>query len=351
MKIIFGVQSEGAGHCTQAIAMKQYLNKRGHDVKLIFAAKKDIDFPTYVKDEFNIIPYNGFDFVFDKVGKMIVWKTLLKNLCKLPILIYSFIKMCETIRNEKPDVIFNFYDPAVGLTALFFPNIKYISVGHQYAMTLDSYPKINGFNIQKIALYIINKITSIKSTQLALSYYEFNSGNDKIIPCPPILRDESYITSTNKEEFILVYLMNAKLVSRLIEHSRKHPDTKIECFSKFKNDDERRMLEKSAPPNVKLFQLNSKLFQAKMRVCRAVVCSGGFETTSEAIVQNKPILMVPLPNHFEQYANCNDAEKHSLARWNSEIDVDMILSTLPASNSDREWFLTVNKILDSTLQL
>jgi uncharacterized protein (TIGR00661 family) len=111
------------------------------------------------------------------------------------------------------------------------------------------------------------------------------------------------------------------------------------------------MLEKCAPSNVKLFQLNSKLFQARMRVCQAVVCSGGFETTSEAIIQNKPILMVPLPNHFEQYANCNDAEKRSLARWNSEIDVDMILSTLPASNSDREWFLTVDKILDSTLQL
>ena len=40
MKILFGVQTEGNGHITQAIGVKQHLKNKGHDVALAFAAKK-----------------------------------------------------------------------------------------------------------------------------------------------------------------------------------------------------------------------------------------------------------------------------------------------------------------------
>ena len=337
MKILFGVQTEGNGHITQCIATKQYLQSQGIEVTTAFAAKKKRGLPKYFTDEFNVIDYDGFDFVFDNVGRVVIWKTILNNIFELPRLIVSFIKICVIIQKEKPDAIFNYYEPLVGLTALFFKNIKYVSFGHQYAMDSVIYPRINGYIVQKLFLSIINKITSIRAKIVALSYYEFNDAT--MIVSPPILRDESYSISDKKEDFVLVYLMNEDMLPQLISQAKKYPDINIQCFTKLtKQYDEL--------PNLKLFNLDGKLFQEKMKVCKAVVCSGGFETSAEAIYQNKPLLMIPMPNHYEQHANCNDAYLNSYAIYSESID----LSKIPKYQlGNKKWFDTYQYVLQRVL--
>jgi len=337
MKILFGVQTEGNGHITQAIATKQYLQSQGIEVTTAFAAKKKRGLSKYFTDEFNVVDYDGFDFVFDSVGRVVIWKTILNNTFELPRLIVSFIKICNIIQKEKPDAIFNYYEPLVGLTALFFKNIKYVSFGHQYAMDSIIYPKIDGYIIQKLFLNIINKITSIRSKIVALSYYEFN--DDVMIASPPILRSESYSVSHKQEDFVLVYLMNEDMLPQLINQAEKYPDINIHCFTKLtKQYDEL--------PNLKLFNLDGKLFQEKMKVCKAVVCSGGFETSAEAIYQNKPLLMIPMPNHYEQHANCNDAYLSSYAIYSESID----LSKIPKYQlGNKKWFDTYQYVLQRVL--
>ena len=337
MKILFGVQTEGNGHITQCIATKQYLQSQGIEVTTAFAAKKKRGLPKYFTDEFNVIDYDGFDFVFDNVGRVVIWKTILNNTFELPRLIVSFIKICVIIQKEKPDAIFNYYEPLVGLTALFFKNIKYVSFGHQYAMDSAIYPRINGYIVQKLFLSIINKITSIRAKIVALSYYEFN--DTTMIVSPPILRAESYSISDKKEDFVLVYLMNEDMLPQLISQAKKYPDINIQCFTKLtKQYDEL--------PNLKLFNLDGKLFQEKMKVCKSVVCSGGFETSAEAIYQNKPLLMIPMPNHYEQHANCNDAYLNSYAIYSESID----LSKIPKYQlGNKKWFDTYQYVLQRVL--
>jgi len=337
MKILFGVQTEGNGHITQAIAVKQYLKQNGYDVSKAFAASKKRGLSKYFTDEFNVVEYDGFDFVFDNVGRVVIWKTILKNTFELPRLIVSFIKICNVIRKEKPDAIFNYYEPLVGLTSLFFRNIKYVSFGHQYAMDSYVYPKITGYTVQKLFLSIINKITSIRAKIVALSYYEFN--DEELIVSPPILRSESYSVSDKKEDFVLVYLMNEDMLPQLFSEAKKYPYIKIECFTKLtKQHDEL--------PNLKLFNLDGKLFQEKMKVCKAVICSGGFETSAEAIYQNKPLLMIPMPNHYEQHANCNDAYLSSFGIYADKID----LSKIPKYQlGNKKWFDTHQYVLQRVL--
>ena len=337
MKILFGVQTEGNGHITQCIATKQYLQSQGIEVTTAFAAKKKRGLSKYFTDEFNVIDYDGFDFVFDNVGRVVIWKTILNNTFELPRLIVSFIKICVIIQKEKPDAIFNYYEPLVGLTALFFKNIKYVSFGHQYAMDSAIYPRINGYIVQKLFLSIINKITSIRAKIVALSYYEFN--DTTMIVSPPILRAESYSISDKKEDFVLVYLMNEDMLPQLISQAKKYPDINIQCFTKLtKQYDEL--------PNLKLFNLDGKLFQEKMKVCKSVVCSGGFETSAEAIYQNKPLLMIPMPNHYEQHANCNDAYLNSYAIYSESID----LSKIPKYQlGNKKWFDTYQYVLQRVL--
>ena len=186
MKVLFGVQSEGNGHMTQALCVQEYLKTRNYEIGPAFVAKKKKGLAKYFTDSFETYEYEGFDFVFGKDGKVIIWQTFLKGCIEMPKLIYSFIKICAKIKKEKPDVIVNFYEPLVGLTALFFRDIKYISFGHQYAMEADIYPHIKGFLFQKLFLGIINVATSIKAKIVALSYYKFI--DKEFIVCPPILR-------------------------------------------------------------------------------------------------------------------------------------------------------------------
>lgn len=337
MKILFGIQTEGNGHITQAIATKQYLQENGYDVGKVFAASKKRGLSKYFTDEFDVVTYEGFDFVFDNEGRVIIWKTILKNTLELPRLITSFIKICNIIRKEKPDAIFNYYEPLVGLTALFFKNIKYVSFGHQYAMDSAIYPRINGYPVQKLFLGIINKITSIRAKIVALSYYEFN--DKKMIVSPPILRKESYIKSDKSEDFVLVYLMNEDLLPQLFSEAKKYPDTKIECFTKLTKQHEEL-------PNVKLYNLDGKLFQEKMKVCKSVVCSGGFETSAEAIYQMKPLFMLPMPNHYEQHANCKDAYLSSFAIYREKLD----LSKIPQYQlGNTNWFDKYKYVLEQIL--
>jgi uncharacterized protein (TIGR00661 family) len=335
MKVLFGVQSEGNGHMVQALSIKDYLKTRNYEIGPAFVAKKKKGLASFFTDEFETVEYEGFDFVFGDNGKVVIWKTILKNIYELPKFVYSFYKIYKTIKQQKPDIIVNFYEPLVGLSALLFPEIKYISFGHQYAMTLDMYPKIEGFYIQKMFLTLINYITSIRAQKVALSYYEFN--DDKVIACPPILRKETYIKSEDKQDFVLVYLMNEDMLPDLIDEAIRNPDIKLECFTKLTK-------EFICPRNLKVYNLNGKLFQEKMKVCKAVICSGGFETSSEAILHNKPLLMIPLPNHFEQYANCNDAETHGFGAFSKKL----YLSLIPKNQVNNDtWFNKYKDVLDN----
>ena len=338
MKILFSCQSEGSGHFCQAVAVKQFLNKNGYDVSLCFAAKKKKELAKFFEDSFNLIKYDGLDFVFDSTGKMVIWKTALVNIIKFPYLIFSFIKLCKIIKEQKPDVIFNFYEPIVGLTAFFFPKVKYVSFGHQYAMSFDEYPKINGFFIQKAFLKILNYITSIRAYKVALSFYPIK--NKEVLVSPPILREESYLKLNRSENFILVYLINREVVSDLISQAKIYPDKKIECFTY------RGSSIVHNCNNLIIRDLDGKMFQEKMKVCSSVICSGGFETASEAIYHGKPLLMIPILNHFEQYSNCNDAATHGFANWNVKID----LSKIPHWQKDeKDWFSTWNLVLNQLI--
>lgn len=339
MKILLGVQTEGNGHITQALAIKSFLEEKNINVALSLSAKKNKPLAKYYTNEFNVKEFDGFDFTFDKNSRVIIWKTFLNNLIKFPKLVVSFLNICRIIKKEKPDIIFNFYEPIIGLTALLFPNIKYISIGHQYAMTQPMYPKVSGFFIQKMFLKAINYVTSIRATTIALSYYAFSS--DKVIACPPILRKESYILSNNKENFVLVYLINEDLVPNFLVMAEKYPEKRFEIFTK---------LTKMflLPRNVKVFNLDGKLFQEKMKVCEAVICSGGFETSSEAMYQNKPLLMIPLANHFEQVANCNDAFLKNIACTGDNPDYNLLREK---DKIDKKWFDSYKTVLESNINL
>jgi len=335
MKIIIGCQTEGAGHCSQAIAVKEFLDRRDADyeIPVAFAAKKDKGiFPDFAR-VFKVDKYEGFDFVFEQ-GSLSVTKTFFKNTFKLHKIVKSFIHICKIIKKEKPDVIFNFYDPLVGLSSLFFKDVKYIHFGHQYAMENDpDYPDVFGFLLQKLTLKILNKISAPKGNIVALS---FSPAEDKgrVFFCPPILRDDIYKKEPSNDKSILVYLMNDFQLNYLIKEAKKHPKLQFNCFIKRPEN------HKVDLKNVKLYPVG-KDFKKFLITCDTVICTGGFETSSEAMYLGKRLLMVPVYNHYEQHANCLDAQFRCGASYHSHIKLNK--TSLP--EADKNWFDKADEVL------
>lgn len=334
MKVLFGVQTEGNGHIIQSLCVKEHLESHGCQVGSVFAARKDKGLPGFFTDEFEVLEHEGIDIAFDSQGRVLVLRSFFRNVLRLPWLLCSLWQIVTTLRREAPDVVVNFYEPLVGVAALFLPGIRFISFGHQYAMTLDSYPRIEGFPVQKLILWVTNMATSLRAQRVALSYYEFQ--NASVTACPPLLRAASRSRSDRSDRFVLIYLMNEELLDPLIRSAVRHPELQVECYVRTTRD-------YAIPSNLTLHGLDGPRFQERMKVCGAVVCSGGFATSSEAIQQGKPLLMVPSPNHFEQYANCHDAQVHGLAAWTPEID----LALVPVSQRGNDpWFSRYRDVLD-----
>jgi uncharacterized protein (TIGR00661 family) len=341
MKYIFGICTDGSGHITQAISVKQFLQKKQKCQIKALVSHKAKGFPSYLSEELDIYEHEGFNLSFNKNGEFSTIKTFINNFIRLPKIISSFIEICKKIKNEKPDAIVNFYEPLVGLSAIFFPKVKYISFGHQYAMTEDFYPKVEGFPIQEFFLRVLNFITSIRAKRIALSYYNFESKNRNLIACPPILRSGVYGKNAKKEDYILVYLIKEELLNDLFEEALKNKTLQIECFTKITK-------KYQVPPNITLNNLNGKLFIEKLKNCSAVICSGGFETSAEAIYHNKPLLLVPLVNHYEQISNANDVYINNYGLYCKKIN----FSYLPISQiSEDEWFNSVEKILTKVFEM
>jgi len=211
---------------------------------------------------------------------------------------------------------------------------KYVSISHQFCMTESTYPKIEGFKIQKLFVKILNWATSLRSHKIGLSYYDIPDA--KITISPPLLRKQSYIKSADNEDFILCYLINEGMLRDLFEEAQKYPDTKVECFTRLTKE------YINVPDNVKLFNVDAELFHQRMKVCSSVICTGGFETSSEAINLCKPLLMVPLPNHYEQYANSNDAEQAGYAMFSPNINFSKIPTNKPKPTN---WFnITIERL-------
>ena len=76
-----------------------------------------------------------------------------------------------------------------------------------------------------------------------------------------------------------------------------------------------------------------------LRRCRAVVCTAGFETVSEAAWLGKPILMVPVENHVEQELNAIDAQNSKFGIFANQFNLNLVLNSDLKLNHEsfRQW--------------
>jgi len=250
--------------------------------------------------------------------------TLLGVLGNLPKYRRIVRQLDDIVRETKPDVILNFFEPIAAFYALTRKHRPpVVAIGHQFMFQHPGYVKTPELWKQLFSMKLYTRLLGARATKLALSFYEAADLPDKrIIVGPPILRKQLFgLTPNPNGEFTLVYLLNHGYAEQIITWSAANPKTRLHCFY----DKPGAPAEFQHSPSLTFHRLDGEKFLQMMAECRNVVCTAGFESVSEAAWLGKPLFLVPVENHVEQQVNAIDAQQFGLGVAEKSFHLDRLV--------------------------
>jgi uncharacterized protein (TIGR00661 family) len=341
-KFVFTVQGEGRGHLTQAIATYEMLTAQGHDVAAVLVGSSNRrELPAFVRERIKcpVMLFPSPNFVTDKDNKSIqLGKTVWKTLIQWKSYRRSMRLLRTTIEDLQPDLLLNFYEPLVGICSRFkrLP-VKTVSIAHQF---LYLHP---GFEFpedspakDKWAIRHYTRLTATGADALlALSFYPMDRPvYKKIRVCPPLLRKEVARQELFDGEHILVYLLNSGYMKEVINWHKNHPQVQVHCFT----DSATVKGKWQYHENLYFHSLDDQKFLRFMANAKGLVTTAGFESVCEAMFMGKPVLMVPVQGHFEQWCNARDAHKAGAGIYADSFQLNALLEYIPRYRSTAKAF-------------
>jgi len=342
-RVIFTVQGEGRGHLTQAITLQNILVEAGYELCAVLvgtsSARKLPDF-FYEQIKAPIINFSSPNFVMDAKAKSIrILPSITFNLRLMPLYFRNMRMIDAKLKELKPDLVINFYDPLIGMFYMLKnPKIPLVCIAHQYTFIHPDFQFPEGFYWEKTALKIFTHLTASRAKKkLALSMYPMREIKESnLVVMPPLLRKSVYDIPATKGDYILIYLLNAGYMDDIIAWHNQHPETALHCFTDKKDIEG----EWKYDDKLSFHQINDQKFIELMAGCRAFATTAGFESICEAMYFGKPVFMVPVESHFEQFSNARDGARAGAGIYDSTFNLDKLLAYLPEYKTNPAIFRT-----------
>ena len=347
LRVLFAVQGEGRGHMTQALAVAEMLRRAGHEVCGVLVGRSHLrPLPAFFTEGIAapIVPFESPTFVTSKgEAGFQVGATVGHIVAGLPRYAGGFRTIHRTIREMEPDLVVNFYEGLTGLyTAAVRPRVPVVVVGHQFMFLHPSYHHAASRPVASaLARFWTWLLSRGATTRLALSLYEAPDLPAKGVEVvPPVLRDRVFAlarspaASGDGQPYLLVYLLEAAMADGLKAWCEANPGVRVHCFW----DQSREGEEVQHGANLTFHGLSGDHFLRMMAGAAGVVCTSGFESVSEAFLMGKPLLMVPVPNHFEQQWNAADAAGLGAGLIGDGLDLGDLVDYLPRHEPQHDAF-------------
>jgi uncharacterized protein (TIGR00661 family) len=327
---MLSVLGEGRGHMTQAMAVCEMVEKAGHEVTCVaLGMGSNRTPPPYFVAAMKapIVTIPTLDFAYKDNREVNMPGTAARVARRLPVYWRALAALRAAVREHRPDVIVNFFEPLTGFYALTRRDRPpVVAVAHQFMCGHPDYVRAPGLRLQQLGMKWYIQFVGAASTRLALSFYEApDLPAKKLTVCPPILRKQLFTLRPNPNgDFVLVYLLNHGYADQILEWHKKHPKTALHCFYD----------KPDAPPEFRLdetltfHRLDGEKFLRMMAECKHVACTAGFESVAEAAYLGKPLFLVPVENHVEQQINAIDAVRIGLGVTDKSFNFDR-LAELP----------------------
>jgi uncharacterized protein (TIGR00661 family) len=347
-KFVFAVQGEGRGHLTQAITVYEILLRYGHTVScIIVGTSKNRQIPEFFAGKFNIpiISVTSPNFTTDDKSKSIrPARTVIDNILRLNEYRNSLKTIRAVLKEHQPDVIINFYEPLIACYASLHKCSPIIAIAHQYIYLHPQFRFPGGNNLQSLTIQWYTRFTAYGSDlKMAISMYDIpRAQHKKLEVCPPLLRKQIFTLNRTEEDFILVYLLNSGYAQDIVKYHKKNPHIKLVCFTDSREVREQHKGVLKLHENLVFYSLDDNKFLDLMSRCKGLACTAGFESVCEAMYLDKPVMMVPVKGHYEQYCNARDASRIGAGIYAAEFDISkmeecMLFYDKKKNERYREW--------------
>lgn len=339
MKFLFIIQGEGRGHLTQAIALAQRLEAWGYEVSAALVGSAGGDHvPAFFRHSFpaQIIPFASPALVYHRKTRALSLPQTLKALFRyFGRYSKSLSRIDKCIRELQPDVIINFYDVLGGVhQALFRKKAPMVCIAHQYLMLHKDFIHPEGNRLNRFLVNLNTRITALGADKkLALSFYT-GEPDKNIHLVPPLLRKEVKELDPVPGDYFLAYVTQPAMAGEIAAWQRKFPENIIHCFSDMPRGEE--VTEVS--PNLFFHRIDGTKFLEMMQKCKGVISTAGFESVGEAMLLGKPVLMVPMKNHYEQTCNALDGERSGAGLYRTTFAISDFVNFIPHYESRRPAF-------------
>ncbi|HEY2083759.1 MAG TPA: glycosyltransferase family protein [Verrucomicrobiae bacterium] len=307
--------------------MREMLERHGHQIVAVVAGTNQTrSLPAFFEQAFSApvrpITSPGFSLKGHRSISMIgTFASLIRN---LPAYRKSLSVIRDTIREVQPDLIINFLEPLMGVYNLLHAHkIPVLVVGHQYMLEHPDFVSEKKFKTQQLGMKFYIGVTGARSSRMALSFYHApDMPQRKCFVSPPILRRQLFeLRPDFSGGHLLVYLLNHGYAEEIIKWHKENPTVPIHCFY----DKPGAPAEDRFDANLTFHRIHGEKFLQMMSNARGVACTAGFESVSEGAYLGKPLLLIPVENHLEQYLNACDAERTGLGLHDSKFHLSRVL--------------------------
>ncbi len=308
-RILYGVCGEGMGHAIRsAIIVKELLKK--HKV-VIVSSNGAFD---YLKGHFKSVhDIHGLHIVCRDNGVSNII-TALQNIQRLPKgTRYSMRKIFSIIKAFKPNIIITDFEPFTSLASKI-SGIPSISIDNQHIITncRISIPKRHIKDFMTAAL-IVKLTVNMAKVYLITTFFYPKTKHKRNYLFPPLLRDAILNAKPKEKDCILVYQTYATCESLIPILRRVNKKFLVYYLN--------RHLQEG---NIIYRKFNETTFIKDLASCKAVITNGGFGLISEAVHLGKPVLSVPIHNHFEQITNAIYIEKLGYGEFHRHLTKDIL---------------------------
>ncbi len=332
---VFIIQGEGKGHFSQALAMLEQLNRKGIQVAAVYLGRHITrSSPGYFSDSFPL-PVHSFyspNLLFRsdrrgiRAGTSILFHALLS-----PLYLAEAFRIWRSIRQLNAYSLYNFYDTVGAVVCrLAKRRQETIVVGHHFYFAQRDFTFPPGFPFQRRMLGFLNRFMLRGCHRaLALSFRPSpDQGRIEVIPplVHPVIRNMTW-SPGNRD---LCYFLTPGYARDYLSYARE-TGAEADIFVSGGVDSVQ-------PDGVAVYEPTVQGFREKMKHCKRLVTTGGFDTVAEAFYLGIPVYMIPARGHYEQRCNAADAERTGMAVWIERLrDLDKAAEPGGDHVSYRRW--------------
>jgi uncharacterized protein (TIGR00661 family) len=302
-RILYAASGDGYGHAVRLHSVGAGLLDRGHDVRFLSSEKTSVYlrrlFPDRVHDVFGLL-------TIYQQGRAEPLRTLMHNLRRAwSALSPSNLAIRQLIRRFKPDLVITDFEPFAAFWTQW-SGVPYVSLDNQHLLTHCELEHPSGCMRDLVNAYLTIRLYYAGAKRYLIpTFYQAPIRFHPTRLVAPILRPRVYEMASRDEGFILAYKGAGGENDAMRRALERYDRLPIRAYGFGVEGRRRHVHFKRTDPDGFLDDLTS---------CRAVISTAGHSLVCEALHLEKPMLLLPIKQQYEQLVNARHVERMGVGR-------------------------------------